>query len=67
MRSKLLTADYGPRFKGLVGRTTDGLVCVASPAYETDSNVRAIMRELVRREGGDCGTCRGCPIGRMDN
>lgn len=67
MQSKLLTADYGPRFKGLVGRTANGFVCVASPSYEHDPCVRAIMRELVKGEGGDCDVCRGCPIGRIGN
>lgn len=67
VRSKLLTANYGPSFKGLVARTAAGFVCVAPPTYEQDSCVQAIVRELVLKEGGDCDTCRGCPIGRLHN
>ena len=65
VRNNLVVADYGPHFVGLVGRTRSSLVCVASPRYEKDRNVRAVVRELVAREGGDCELCRNCPIGRM--
>jgi len=67
VHGKLRAADYGPRFNGWVSRTPTGLACVAPPTYEQDPRVRAIMRELVEREGGDCGQCRGCPIGKIVN
>lgn len=65
MRNNLVVADYGPRFVGLVVRTSDHLVCVAAPTYEREPAVRAVMRELVVREGGNCELCLNCPIGRM--
>lgn len=63
--NSLVVADYGPRFLGWVGRARHGLVCVAASRYRQDATVRAVMRELVKREGGDCDTCGNCPIGRM--
>lgn len=65
VRNNLVVADYGPRFVGMVARTPDRLVCVATPNYEHEPTVRAVMRELVTREGGNCELCRNCPIGRM--
>lgn len=65
MRNNLVVADYGPNFVGWVGRASDSLVCVADPSYEREPKVRAIMRELVEQEGGDCDACGNCPIGRM--
>lgn len=65
MRNNLVVADYGPRFVGWVGRAPAGLVCVAASRYEQDPNVRAVIRELVERQGGDCELCLNCPIGRM--
>lgn len=66
MRNKLITGDYGPNFKGWVGRMADGgLLCVAAPGYENDPDARAIMRELVGRQGGDCHACDECPLGGL--
>lgn len=66
MRNKLVTGDYGPKFRGLVGRQADGsLVCVAPPGYDKDECVRAVMRELVVRQGGDCKACDECPLGGL--
>lgn len=67
MTNSLVVADYGPHFVGLVGRTPDSLVCVASPRYEHDASVRAVIRELVVLEGGNCEMCLNCPVGRMKN
>lgn len=64
MRNDFHVADYGPNFKGWVGRTGTGLVCVAPPEYAHDLRVVAVMRELVERQGGDCSKCQGCPLGR---
>lgn len=67
MQSTLLTANYGPRFLGWVGRTTDDdLICVAPRDYTHNPRIPTIMRELVARQGGDCTTCRGCPIGDLN-
>lgn len=67
VRNSLVVADYGPRFVGLVARTHDSLACVAPPSYKHQPTVRAVMRELVTREGGNCALCLNCPIGRMMN
>jgi len=68
VRSKLVLGDYGPKFKGWVGRTADGgLVCVAAPGYEKDPHARALMRELVSRQGGNCNACDECPLGGLFN
>lgn len=67
MESSLVVADYGSHFVGLVGRRTNGLICVTTPRYEKDAAVRAVMRELVAREGGDCELCLNCPISYMKN
>lgn len=65
MRNNLVVADYGPRFVGMVARTPEHLVCVTTPSYKHERNVRAVMRELVAREGGNCELCLNCPIGQM--
>lgn len=66
MQNKLVIGDYGPKFNGLVARQDDGsLVCVAPPGYEKDACVRAVMRELVGRQGGDCKACDECPLGGL--
>lgn len=64
MRSDFYVADYGPNFRGWVGRTATKLVCVAPPTYAADERVADVLRELVRRHGGDCSACNACPLGR---
>lgn len=65
--NSLVVADYGPHFVGWVGRASDHLVCVATPSYEHDASVRAVIRELVAREGGNCELCHNCPISYLKN
>lgn len=62
----LLIKDFGPGFIGFRGEVDGRLVCVATPAVKHDPEVRAVIRELIRRQGGDCDSCRGCPIGTSD-
>ncbi|EGE40861.1 hypothetical protein SACT1_1496 [Streptomyces sp. ACT-1] len=66
MHGDLILRDYGPEFYAWVGRTSEKIVCVAAPRFERDPAVRAVMRELVRREGGDCSECGNCPMGKPD-
>lgn len=61
---KLLTADLGPGTVGWAARVDGSMVCVGTPQIEHDAAARRSMRELVQRQGGDCGTCAGCIIGR---
>lgn len=62
----LVIADYGPNFLGWAGRTAERIVCVTAPRFEQDLAVRSAMRELVKREGGDCAQCGNCLIGRLN-
>ncbi len=64
MRNDFYVADYGPSFRGWVGRTATKLICVAPPTYASDTCVADVMREMVKRQGGDCSVCQGCPLGR---
>ena len=64
MRSDFYVADYGPSFRGWVGRTATKLICVAPPGYDTDERKAEVLRDMVRRHGGDCLACKGCPLGR---
>lgn len=66
MRNNFYVADYGPKFRGWVGRTEDAMICVAPAAYETEPTTVAVMREMVQRQGGDCSICQGCPLGRLN-
>lgn len=66
VRGDLVIRDYGPQFTGWAGRTAERIVCVAAPRFEHDPTVRSVVREAVKREGGDCSQCGNCPIGRPD-
>ncbi|WP_202236958.1 hypothetical protein [Actinacidiphila reveromycinica] len=66
MRNDFYVADYGPHFRGWVGRTAEKMICIAPPDYMTDPTVLAVMREMVARQGGDCRACQGCPLGPLN-
>lgn len=66
VRGDLILADHGPVFIGLIGKALGKLVCVATPKVEEDAAKREFVRDLVRREGGDCYGCHNCLIGRRD-
>ncbi len=63
---ELLTADLGPDFYGFHGLVTGRIVCVATPRVEHDAEARRIVRNLIRRQGGDCAACQACIIGQHD-
>lgn len=63
---EMVTADLGPGFHGFRGLIDGKLVCVATPQVLHDAAARRIMRDLVRRQGGDCDACRRCLMGRHD-
>ena len=64
MRSHLLLMDNGPAFEGWSGSADGRMVCVAPPEITTDAAARQSMREIVRRNGGDCEGCGGCLLGQ---
>lgn len=63
MRSTLLIVDAGPEFAGWAGSANGRMICVAPPEAADSDEGRRLMREIVRRGGGDCEDCRGCPFG----
>lgn len=62
----LLTADLGSGFYGWQGTVDGKLVCIATPEVECDPIVRRFVRDLFKRQGGDCAACMNCPIGRLN-
>lgn len=64
VRSELIIADHGPTFISLMTESDETLVCVVTPRFEDDPDVRDTVRKQARRNGRDCGTCLNCPIGR---
>ena len=65
MMGKLLTEDLGSGTVGWAAKVNGSMVCIAAPHVLHDPAGRREMRELVRRQGGNCADCAGCPIGRM--
>lgn len=61
---ELLIVDLGPSFTGFHGRVDGKIVCVATPRVEYDAQARREVRDLIRRQGGDCTACQQCIIGR---
>lgn len=66
VRGELIIADYGRAFTGWAGVGPEKIVCVAPPEIENDAKIRDVIREMVRRQGGDCASCRACLIGRTE-
>lgn len=63
---EMIIADLGPEFYGFHGQIDGKIVCVATPAVEHDTKARGIVRGLVRSQGGDCASCKGCLIGQHE-
>lgn len=63
---EMITIDLGPDFHGLRGEIAGKIVCVATPQVEHDPQEREIVRRLIKRQGGDCPSCRNCLIGQHD-
>jgi hypothetical protein len=51
-------------FEAHVLQENDKIVCILTPAAETDSEIQARVRRLMKGQGIDCRMCRGCPVGR---
>jgi hypothetical protein len=64
---KRLLADFGPGIVGWAGEVDGSMVCIAALQVDYDPSARRDMRELVQRKGGDCDSCRGCPIGQLSS
>lgn len=58
-----LIVDYGPHFRGEAIQSDAGIVCVVPGQDLNRSAARPVMRELIQRLGGNCDSCRGCPLG----
>ena len=64
---KVLIEDLGPDFYAWRGRVDkDKTVCIATPRIQHDPEARQVVRDLVRRQGGDCDTCGACRVGRRE-
>lgn len=63
----MVTADHGPKFHALRGLIDGKLVCIVTPRALYDASEQRIVRDLVKRQGGDCDQCRNCVIGRHDD
>lgn len=61
-----LIVDYGPGFLGLAHKIDEGIVCVVPHQLNPRGTGASVMRELVEGLGGNCGECRGCPLGIDD-
>jgi hypothetical protein len=61
--TELLIEDLGDTIDGWAAMVNGSVVCVATPRIATEAAARRNVRNLVARVGGNCGTCRGCPIG----
>lgn len=64
MQHELLTVDLGPEFLGWTAEVAGRIVCVAPDRIHVDPSARRVVRELVRLQGGDCGSCplSRCPM-----
>ena len=63
---ELLIEDLGPDFYGMQAKAGREIVCMATPRVEHDAEARSIVRRLIKRQGGDCESCRGCVIGKHE-
>lgn len=61
---QVLVEDLGDNIDGWAAEVDGSIVCVATPRIEHDAGARRRVRRLVTAAGGNCETCRGCPIGR---
>lgn len=52
-----------PGFEGHVLEEDGEIVCILAPAAATDPAIQKRVRRLMRGQGIDCQTCRGCPVG----
>lgn len=62
MLNNAVIVDYGPEFLGQAVKTDGGIVCVVPDHLNSRDESSAAMREMVRRLGGECGTCGNCPL-----
>lgn len=55
--------DLGPSFVGWSAQIAGRIVCVVTQRVQHDPEARRAVRELIKRQGGDCGACHACLIG----
>lgn len=61
---EMITVDLGHSFIGWHGKVGGRILCVVTPRVATDARARAVVRDLVTRQGGDCASCLGCVVGQ---
>ncbi len=62
-----LSDALGPDTIGWIGKVNGVTECVAAPQVMYSPSARREMRELVKRNGSDCNSCRLCPIAEMED
>lgn len=63
---ELLMEDLGSEFYAWRAKVGGRIVCMATPRVQHDAEARRIVRALIKRQGGDCASCRGCLIGMQE-
>lgn len=66
MHTDALIVNYGDAFLGHVFKLDRKIVCVVPSNPRDPEQAASAMRELVDAVGGDCGTCRSCPLGQSN-
>lgn len=62
--STVIEADFGPGHIAQAYDVDGEWVCILTPEAATDTWVQVRVRRFMWGQGRDCGTCRGCPVGR---
>lgn len=62
--SHVIHRDLGANFLGFATQVADEMVCILTPQAASDARIQERVRDAMRSQGRDCGTCLGCPVGR---
>jgi hypothetical protein len=64
--SHVIELDLGEssKFLGYTTQVAGEMVCVLSPRAAHDRAFQERVRQFMKGQGRDCGTCLGCPVGR---
>lgn len=61
--STVIELDLGAGHEADALMINGEMVCVLTPKAATDPRIQERVRRLMKGEGTDCETCRGCPVG----
>lgn len=66
--SHVIELDLGREstFLGYPTQVNGEMVCVLTPRAADDRAIQERVRQFMRGQGRDCGTCRGCPVGEAE-